>query len=63
MQTARGPTGLFGINCDQSGMILTLDGSQLLNALSDQAALAVARVNRVRDVDSGNRRRRPTGSL
>ena len=51
MQTGRGPTGVFGIDRDAPGPMLTPDAQRLLNALSDQAALAVERVNLVRDVD------------
>ena len=51
MQTGRGPTGVFGIDRDEPGPLLTPDGQRLLNALSDQAALAIERVNLVRDVD------------
>ncbi len=51
MQTGRGPVGVFGIDSDETGPLLTPDARRLLNALSDQAALAVERVNLVRDVD------------
>ncbi len=51
MQTGRGPVGVFGIDRDETGPLLTPDARRLLNALSDQAALAVERVNLVRDVD------------
>ncbi len=51
MQTGRGPTGVFGIDRDEPGPLLTPDAQRLLNALSDQAALAIERVNLVRDVD------------
>jgi two-component system sensor histidine kinase KdpD len=51
MQTGRGPIGIFGIDRDESGPLLTPDGMRLLNALSDQAAIAIERVNLVRDVD------------
>ncbi len=51
MQTGRGPTGVFGIDRDEPGPLLTPDGQRLLNSLSDQAALAIERVNLVRDVD------------
>ncbi len=51
IQTARGPVGVFGIDSDDPGPLLTPDAQRLLNALSDQAALAVERVNLVRDVD------------
>ena len=42
---------MFGIDRDEPGPLLTPDGQRLLNALSDQAALAIERVNLVRDVD------------
>ncbi len=51
MQTGRGPTGVFGIDRDEPGPLLTPDDQRLLNSLSDQAALAIERVNLVRDVD------------
>ena len=51
MQTGRGPTGVFGLDRDEPGPLLTPDGQRLLNALSDQAALAIERVNLARDVD------------
>ena len=51
IQTGRGPTGVFGIDRDEPGPMLTPDGQRLLNALSDQAALAIERVNLVRDFD------------
>ena len=51
MQTGRGPIGVLGIDRDESGPLLTPDQQRLLDALSDQAALAVERVNLVRDVD------------
>ena len=51
MQTGRGPIGVIGLDRDEPGPLLTPDQKRLLNALSDQAALAVERVNLVRDVD------------
>lgn len=51
VQTGRGPIGVFGIDRDEPGPLLTPDGQRLLNSLSDQAALAIERVNLVRDVD------------
>ena len=51
MQTGRGPIGVIGLDRDEPGALLTPDQQRLLNALSDQAALAVERVNLVRDVD------------
>ena len=51
MQTGRGAIGVFGLDRDEPGPVLTQDGQRLVNALSDQAALAIERVNLVRDVD------------
>jgi two-component system sensor histidine kinase KdpD len=51
MQTGRGAVGVLGIDRDEPGPLLTPDQQRLLTALSDQAALAVERVNLVRDVD------------
>ena len=51
MQTGRGAIGVLGIDRDEPGPLLTPDQQRLLDALSDQAALAVERVNLVRDVD------------
>ena len=51
MNTGRGAVGVIGIDRDEPGPILTPDQHRLLDALSDQAALAVERVNLVEDVD------------
>jgi two-component system, OmpR family, sensor histidine kinase KdpD len=51
MQTGRGPVGVIGIDSDEPGPLLTPDQRRLLDALSDQAALAIERVNLVEDVD------------
>ncbi len=51
MNTGRGAVGVIGIDRDEPGAILTPDQMRLLNALSDQAALAIERVNLVEDVD------------
>ena len=51
MSTGRGAVGVVGIDNDEPGPILTPDQQRLLNALADQAALAVERVNLVEDVD------------
>ena len=51
MHTGRGPVGIVGIDRDEPGPLLTPDQRRLLNALADQAALAVERVNLVEDVD------------
>ena len=51
MQTGRGAVGVIGIDRDEPGSILTPDQHRLLDALADQAALAIERVNLVEDVD------------
>jgi two-component system sensor histidine kinase KdpD len=51
MQTGRGAVGVIGIDRDEPGPMLTPDQHRLLNALADQAALAIERVNLVEDVD------------
>jgi len=51
MNTGRGAVGVVGIDSDEPGAILTPDQHRLLDALSDQAALAIERVNLVEDVD------------
>ncbi len=51
MNTGRGAVGVIGIDSDEPGPILVPDQHRLLDALSDQAALAIERVNLVEDVD------------
>jgi two-component system, OmpR family, sensor histidine kinase KdpD len=51
MNTGRGAVGVVGIDSDEPGPILTPDQHRLLDALADQAALAIERVNLVEDVD------------
>jgi two-component system sensor histidine kinase KdpD len=51
MQTGRGAVGVIGIDRDEPGPMLTPDQHRLLDALADQAALAIERVNLVEDVD------------
>ena len=51
MQTGRGAVGVIGIDRDEPGPLLTPDQHRLLDALADQAALAIERVNLVEDVD------------
>jgi two-component system, OmpR family, sensor histidine kinase KdpD len=55
MRTGRGPIGVVGIDDDRSGPILTPDQRRLLDALMDQAALAIERVHLVEDVDQVKR--------
>jgi two-component system sensor histidine kinase KdpD len=52
MHTGRGAVGVVGIDSDEPGPILTPDQHRLLDALADQAALAIERVSLVEDVES-----------
>jgi two-component system sensor histidine kinase KdpD len=51
MRTGRGTIGIIGLDNDRPGPILSPDQRRLLDALSDQAALAVERVHLVQDID------------
>ena len=51
MKTGRGSVGVIGLDSDSTGPILSPDQRRLLDALSDQAALAIERINLVADVD------------
>ncbi|HUZ62877.1 MAG TPA: sensor histidine kinase KdpD [Acetobacteraceae bacterium] len=51
MRTGRGTVGVVGIDRDDPAPPLSPDQLRLLNALSDQAALAIERVNLAGDVD------------
>jgi two-component system sensor histidine kinase KdpD len=51
MRTGRGPIGIIGIDSDKPGPLLTPDQRRLLDALMDQAALAIERVRLVADMD------------
>ncbi len=51
MRTGRGTIGIIGLDNDRPGPILSPDQRRLLDALSDQAALAIERVNLVQDID------------
>ena len=55
MHTGRGPIGIIGIDADKPGPLLTPDQRRLLDALMDQAALAVERVRLVEDLDRSKR--------
>ena len=50
IRTGRGPLGVVGIIRDEPGPLLTTDQQRLLDALADQAALAIERVNLARDL-------------
>jgi two-component system, OmpR family, sensor histidine kinase KdpD len=51
MRTGRGPIGVIGIDDDRAGPLLTPDQRRLLDALVDQGALAIERVQLVEDMD------------
>jgi two-component system, OmpR family, sensor histidine kinase KdpD len=55
MHTGRGAVGVMGLDSDKSGPLLTPDRRRLLDALMDQAALAVERVRLVEDLDRAKR--------
>ena len=56
MRTGRGAIGVVGIDSDKPGPLLTPDQRRLLDALMDQAALAIERVCLVDDLDQAKRR-------
>mgnify|MGYP001553990135 FL=1 len=51
MQTGRGMVGLVGLDSDIPGPLLTPDQRRLFDALADQAALAIERINLAQDMD------------
>jgi two-component system sensor histidine kinase KdpD len=51
MRTGRGAVGVVGIDTDKPGPILTPDERRLLDALIDQATLAIERVHLVEDME------------
>src|SRR6202522_301728 len=51
IRTGRGPIGVIGIDDDRTGPLLTPDQRRLLDALMDQGALAVQRVQLREDMD------------
>ncbi|HWB50046.1 MAG TPA: sensor histidine kinase KdpD [Stellaceae bacterium] len=51
IRTGRGAVGVVGIDNDEPGPLLTPDQRRLLDALLDQTALAVERVNLAEDLD------------
>jgi len=56
MRTGRGAIGVVGMDSDKPGPLLTPDQKRLLDALIDQAALAIERVHLVDDLDRAERR-------
>jgi two-component system sensor histidine kinase KdpD len=51
IRTGRGAVGVVGIDSDDPGRLLTPDQRRLLDALSDQTALAIERINLAEDLD------------
>jgi two-component system sensor histidine kinase KdpD len=51
LRTGRGSVGVVGIDRDASGPLLTPEQSPLFEALADQAALAIERINLAEDID------------
>ncbi len=51
LRTGRAPVGVLGIDRDQPGPVLTPDGRRLLDALADQAAVAIERITLAEDID------------
>ncbi|HYM02570.1 MAG TPA: sensor histidine kinase KdpD, partial [Stellaceae bacterium] len=50
-RTGRGPVGVLGIDREEPGPLLTPDGRRLLDALADQAAIAIERTTLAEDID------------
>jgi two-component system sensor histidine kinase KdpD len=51
MRTGRGMIGVIGLDSDRQGPLLTPDERRLFDALADQAAVAIERVNLAADID------------
>jgi len=51
LRTGRGAVGVVGIDNDEEGALLSPVQNRLLDALCDQAALAIERVNLARDIE------------
>ncbi len=52
MRTVRGVIGVVGIDDDRRGPLLTPERRRLMDALTDQSALAIERVHLVEDLDN-----------
>lgn len=51
MVTGRKPVGVIGLDSDKDGPLLTPEQQRLFDALADQAAIAIERIQLVADVD------------
>ena len=52
IRTGRGPVGVVGLGSEREGSLLSPDQRRLLDALCDQAALAIERTTLAHDLDS-----------
>jgi two-component system sensor histidine kinase KdpD len=52
LKTGGGPIGVLGIDREEAGPLLTPDGRRLLDALADQAAIAIERITLAADIAS-----------
>ncbi|HEX4111157.1 MAG TPA: sensor histidine kinase KdpD [Stellaceae bacterium] len=50
VKTGGGPIGVLGIDREEAGPLLTPDGRRLLDALADQAAIAIERITLAADI-------------
>ena len=50
LRTARGAVGVIGVDRDDPGVLLNPEQKRLMDALADQAAIAIERVNLVADI-------------
>ena len=50
LRTARGPVGVIGVDRDAPGALFNPEQKRLMDALADQAAIAIERVNLVADI-------------
>ena len=51
MRTGRGTVGVVGLDSDKTGALLSPDQRRLFDALADQTALAIERINLADDID------------
>jgi two-component system sensor histidine kinase KdpD len=51
MRTGRGTIGVVGLDNERAGALLSPDQRRLFDALADQAALAIERINLAQDID------------
>jgi two-component system sensor histidine kinase KdpD len=51
MRTGRGTVGVVGLDSEKPGALLSPDQRRLFDALADQAALAIERINLAQDID------------